>query len=67
MVNDRRDELIEEFKTAMWNIAMNGEIIKDPRMEGATDCYAISLEDFESAMRLLEDCADPLGDWHGKE
>lgn len=34
-------------------IVANAEVIRDPRMNGATDCYAVPLDDIEAAKELL--------------
>jgi hypothetical protein len=35
-------------------IVANAVVISDPRMQGATDCYSIPLDDIEAAQALLE-------------
>lgn len=34
-------------------IVLNAELIPDPRMQGATDCYRVPCDDIEDARKLL--------------
>lgn len=44
---------IAELERALDIIVLNATIQPDARMEGATDCYAVPLDDIESARALL--------------
>ena len=44
---------ISELETALGVIVGNATIIPDPSMQGATDCYAVTLDDISNAIRLL--------------
>lgn len=43
----------EELLEVLRIIIANATVIADPRMEGATDCYAVPLDDIEAARSAI--------------
>lgn len=49
MPTDIEHQLID----ALFNIILNAQVVPDPQADGATDCFAVPLDDIEAARALL--------------
>lgn len=49
-----RDSLLNECADLLSILAMNMEVIPDPRMKGAADCYRLPLDDGERIVTLSD-------------
>ena len=59
--------IADAYRDALQVIVANARMIPDPQMEGTTDCFAVPLDDIETACRVLEDAGEsvkiPPGCW----
>lgn len=47
-------ELTTLFESAC-NLVLNAQLAPDPRMDGATDCYLVTLDDYNALVNALEE------------
>ena len=62
-----RADIADAYREALQVIVENARLIPDPQMEGMTDCFAVPLDDIETACRVLCDAGEsvkiPQGCW----